>query len=173
MTVPISITQDNIYVALQAFIASVITDAEIVQGLANRVARPTGPHIEMTVLFFNRVTTNQVTYSDLTPTTGTENTQQSIKLTVQIDCYGPLSQDWAVMLTTLLRDSYGCDALAPVATPLHADDPKMIALVDSEMQYEQRWMVEAVLQYNPVIQTPMQFADTVTVTTKEVKATYP
>ncbi len=42
-------------------------------------------------------------------------------------------------------------------TPLHADDPKQMALVNGEEQYEQRWMVLANLQYNPTVNVPMQF----------------
>ncbi|OYV48595.1 MAG: hypothetical protein B7X10_02855, partial [Burkholderiales bacterium 21-58-4] len=90
----------------------------------------------------------------------------------QIDCYGPLSSDWAAMLSTLLRDEYACDAMAGVQ-PLSADDPKMVALVDGEQQYEERWSITALLQYNPATVTPMKFFDAVDVGLVNVDETYP
>lgn len=47
-------------------------------------------------------------------------------------------------------------------------DPKMMPLIDGEAQYEQRWVITAVLQYNPVVSTPMQFFDAATVALTDV-----
>jgi hypothetical protein len=46
-------------------------------------------------------------------------------------------------------------------------------LEDDELQYEQRWTIEAFLQYNPVVTVPMQFADTASVTLINVDEAYP
>lgn len=191
MSATISITQQDLFLTLWTFITGVIPGAaqpdpnvkpevEVVQGLDNKVPPPPGPHIVVTVMFFNRLATNIRSYNDpavADPDTedgGTEAIQQNAACHVQIDCYGPDSQDWAIMLTTLLRDPYGCDALAPNVSPLHADDPKQIPLVDSEAQYEQRWLVEAVLQYNPIVTVPMQFFDEAVVSPiVNVEVTYP
>lgn len=151
-------TQDDLFIALRAFIMSLIT-CEVVQGLGNGVPMPAGPFIAMTGLFQNRLSTNISSYVDPVTTTGTKSAQQSVQYTVQIDCFGPLSSDWATTISTMLRDDYGCAALAPAVQPLYADDPKMIPLIDGEQQYEQRWSVTAALQYNPVITVPQQFAD--------------
>lgn len=98
---------------------------------------------------------------------------------MQLDLYGAASGDWAVMLETLLRDETGCIALAgsdptnPICQPLYTSDAVEAPLEDTEDQYEQRWTIEGVLQYNPVTSVPMQFADTLTVTLTNVDEAYP
>lgn len=175
MTATVSPTQNDMFVALQAFVMDVLNlDIDhVVQGIGNGVPMPLGGFVAMTELFANRLSTNVSTYADPTPTTGKKNSQQAIQATVQLDCYGPDSGNWASILSTLLRDEYACDALAPSVQPLHADDPKMLPLIDGEAQYEQRWTVTALLQVNPVVSTPMQFFDEAKVVFVEVDATYP
>jgi hypothetical protein len=174
MTASVTPTQNDMFVVLQAFIVGLIgLDIDhVVQGLGNGVAMPLGGFIVMTELFQNRLATNVSTYADPTPTTGAKSSQQSTQVTVQLDCYGPDSADWAAILSTMLRDEYACEALAPTVQPLHADDPKMLPLVDGEQQYEQRWTVSAVLQFNPVVSTPMQFFDEVHVDFVEADAAH-
>lgn len=150
--------QSDVLTALRSFILSLIS-CEVVQGLANGVPMPAGPFIVMTPLSQVRLSTNVGSYADPTPTTGTANSQQAVQVGVQLDCYGPVSGDWAATLSTMLRDEYACLLMAPNVQPLHADDPRMMPLIDGEQQYEQRWTVTAVLQYNPVVSTPMQFFD--------------
>lgn len=168
----VSISEQDVYTALRAFILGLIT-CEVVQGLGNGVPMPKGGFIAMTALFQERLETNIRSYADPTPTTGTVTSENHIQYTIQLDCYGPLSNDWAVILSTMLRDEYGCNALAPNLQPLHADEPHMMPLIDGEDQYEKRWMVEAVLQYNPAITTPMQFFDQAEAAIVDVDVTYP
>ena len=172
MTATVSPTQADLFTALRAFILGLIT-CEVVQGLGNGVPMPLGSFIAMTALYQNRLSTNVDNFADPTPTTGSKTAQQSTQYTVQIDCYGPLSSDWAVMLSTMLRDEYACLAMAPNVQPLSADDPKMLPLIDGEQQYEQRWAVTALLQYNPVTSTQMQFFDAATVGLVDVYSSYP
>lgn len=156
--------QQDVATALRTFILSLIT-CEVVQGLGNGTPMPLNSFIAFTPLFQNRLSTNVTTYADPTPTTGTKSSLDATQYTWQIDCYGPLSSDWAATLSTMLRDEYSCLMMAPNVQPLHADDPRMMPLIDGEMQYEQRWTVTAVLQYNPVVATPMQFMDSAQVQT--------
>lgn len=164
---------DDVYTALSALIASVVpTGVEIVQGIDNRVPMPESAFVQMTAIAQYRLRTNEDTWE----TTGDPTTIESemgARLDVQIDCYGPDSLAWATMLQTLLRDEYACDALAPTCQPLYAEDPRMIPLTNGEDQYEQRWLVMAVLQYNPITSTPMQFADTLDLTLINVDEAYP
>ena len=84
--------------------------------------------------------------------------EQGQQVDVQIDCYGPASSEWSDILTTLLRDNVGCLALAPACQPLYADDPIRAPLTNAEIQYEDRWIVTARLQYNPVVTTAQDYA---------------
>ena len=172
MSAIVTPTQSDLFTALRSFILGLIS-CEVIQGLGNGVPMPLGGFIAMTELFQNRLSTNIHNYADPTPTTGTVSAQQAMQVTVQIDCYGPSSAEWAVILSTLLRDEYGCNAMAPNVQPLNADDPKMMPLIDGEMQYEQRWTITALLQVNPVVSIPMQFFDQAQVVLIDVDEAYP
>lgn len=163
MTATVTISQDDVMTTLRSFIMGLITGCEVIQGLPNGVAPPVDPFIQMTPLFFNRLSTNIPTFVDVDDGIGLAAVEQHVSWAVQIDCYGPLSNDWAVILTTMLRDEYGVTTMAPDVAPLYTDDPKQLPIVDGEQNYEQRWMITAYLQYNPVVVIPMQFFNAVSV----------
>lgn len=100
---------------------------------------------------------------------------QPTQLTVQLDVHGPVSGDNAQVITTLLRDSYGVEALQalnPNVFPLFASEPRQVPFKDGEQQYEDRWIIEANLQVNQVVVVPQQFADEISVDVISVEATY-
>jgi len=164
-----TITQDTIFAAVGNFIAGLIPGVEIVQGLQNGVATPDAPFIAMTPLRRQRLNTNiQSTVDPYPAPGGAVNYEEHADVVLQIDCYGPLSGDWATMLETMFRSDYAVDAMAPNVCPLYADDPQQIALVDGEANYEQRWMVEAHIQVNALTAVPMQFFTTVALTLRDV-----
>jgi len=172
MTATVTPVQSDIFTALRTFILSLIT-CEVVQGLGNGAPMPLGGFISMTALYQNRLSTNVDAYLDPTPTTGSKTARQAVQYTIQLDAYGPDSGDWAAILSTMLRDEYACLSMAPNVQPLYCDDPRMMPLVDGEQQYEQRFSINAVLQYNPVTSTPMQFFDAATVGLVDVDMRYP
>ncbi len=92
---------------------------------------------------------------------------------MQIDFYGASSGDWSRVFAGLWRDEVGCLALAPNCQPLYHDEPLLAPLEDDELQYEQRWLCQAFLQYNPVISPLQDFADTLSVTLINVDEAYP
>lgn len=176
MTLAVSITLDDIYTKVGDFLESVLpAGVEVIQIPQNRVATPEPDpgYVGMTLSLQGRIMTNldQWDAADVAPTE--INILQAVRLTMQLDCYGADSGNWAVILSTVLRDEYGITALAPVVAPLYCDGPRFAPLVAGEEQYEQRWIVGAVLQYNPVVSTPMQFADTATVGLINVDEAYP
>ena len=105
---------------------------------------------------------------------GTQTMEEGVELSIQIDCYGPSSCDWANMLSATLRDEYGVDQLGPQGlTPLYADDARMIPLVDGEDQYEERWSLDAHFQINPVTTIQQQSAEVLDLTLINVDAEFP
>jgi hypothetical protein len=167
----------DVYAQLILFLQQVVGSAvPIVQGLGNRVSMPpdsaTG-FIAMTEINRRRLRTNVHTdgFGEVDPTTIV--TTEGVELTVQIDVYGPTSDDQAQMISTLFRDEFGCDLLSPVCQPLNADEPRMIPLIDSEQQYEMRWTLNALLQYNPATTSAQQFANTLEVELINVDEAYP
>lgn len=173
--------QQDVFAVLAPFIVLVttytavpLTQQQVIQGIPNRASMPPASpgFVSMTVVGMRRLRTNIDTW----PATGTPSAishEMGAQLRVQVDFYGATSQDWAAAFMTLFRDDSGVQVLAPTCAPLYADDARMAPLDDSESQFEQRWTVEAFLQYNPVTSDPMQFADTLTVDTINVDKTYP
>lgn len=155
MPAMIDITEQQIFTAMRGFILSLI-DCEVIQGLDNGTPMPKGGFIAMTVLFDNRLSTNINTYID-DEVQSVKNAMQPTQFTMQIDCYGAQAHEWAKIFTTMFRDEYACDRLAPTCQPLHADDPRQMAITNGEQQYEQRWLITALLQYNPTVTVDQEF----------------
>ena len=109
----------------------------------------------------------------ITVTDGVRQSEQDTQIDIQIDAYGPNAADWAAMISTLFRDEYGVQMLAPYCAPLYIDSGMQAPLIDAESQYEQRIVMTGTMQYNPVTVTGQQFAGALGVTAVNVPTTYP
>jgi hypothetical protein len=175
MTLAVTPTVSDVVTTLGNFIVSIVpTGTTVLRGPIDRAAYPNTDFVLMTPVHRTRLRTNL--YNDNVPDTGDGSTdlEQGTQMEVQVDMYGDsLGADWCAMFTTVFRSEAGSIALAPICQPLYADDGRMLPLVTGEEQYLERWMVRAVLQYNPVTTLVTQFADTVEVTTINVDERYP
>lgn len=183
MSLTVTPVQDDLYRLVKALVVTVtgLDPSLVIKGLPNRTAMPPASpgFVTMQATTTKRLRTNQEVWDLTDPDPSSIDTEQGTQLRMQLDCYGAASGDWAVMLCTVLRSDYGCVQLAgtdptnPVVVPLYASDESLSPLDDSEAQYEERWTLEAILQYNPVTTVPAQFADTLTVTLINVDETFP
>lgn len=167
----ISLTTEDVYTKIRELLINILPfGVEVVQGIGNGVPMPAGGEgfVAMTANLLSPHRTPQTSWDISNPSPGAIAIEQGTVIRLQLDCYGPQSGDWAIMLCAILRDEYGAKFIGPHVFPLYADDPIQAALVNGEEQYEQRWIVGARLQYNPVITTPMQFADRLNVNLIEV-----
>ncbi|WP_267550378.1 LIC_12616 family protein [Rhizobium rhizogenes] len=101
---------------------------------------------------------------------------QPTKVTVQLDVHGPNSAENAQTISTLFRDAFAVDAFALSGfdvTPLYVSDPKQLPFENENQQIENRWVIDAVVQANQIIQAPQQFADELSVNVVNVEAAYP
>jgi hypothetical protein len=161
-------TLSGVYTALGNFIVAQLGIAanKVIQGYPNRTAMPSpasAGFVVMSAISKKRLRTNIDMFAGTglpAPAPGPVTSEQGQQLDIQIDCYGPAASEWSDILTTLLRDNIGCLALAPVCQPLYADDPMRAPLIDAEAEYEDRWIVTARLQYNPVVTTAQDYAVT-------------
>lgn len=169
--------QDSIYVAMSAFIQAQLglAQALVLQGLPNRSAMPPASpgFVAMQLTRTSRLRYNIDTWDTTNPAPEVISIEQGTKVWMQLDFYGASAGDWAVITSTLLRDEVGVLALLPNCVPLFTSEPMLAPLDDDEEQYEQRWVMEAYLQYNPVVTVPMDFADTLTVDVINVDEMYP
>jgi hypothetical protein len=117
------------------------------------------------------------TVASETMAAGAMQAMQETMVVMQIDVHGPNSADNAQVISTLMRDDYAVQffkALSSTVAPLYADDPKQIPFVNDQQQYEDRWVIEAMLQANQTVPVPQQFADVIgPVVLVPVEATYP
>lgn len=107
---------------------------------------------------------------------GTRSVLQPVKITVQLDVHGPSSADNAQIITTLFRDEFGVQAFQASGfdvSPLYADEAHQMPFVNGEQQVEERWVVDLVMQCNPVLTVPQQFADELESELIDVLVQYP
>lgn len=175
MTFVITPTADQVYAAIKTFILSFLPldPTNVVKGTQNRTSMPTGPFAEMWIATNKRLSTNVDTWDASDPDPAGISRQQSIQLEMQVSLYGPLSEDWAAMFSTLFRDDYGCQILGDVCSPLHANEPMRAPLVTGEEQYLDKWICRAQIEYTPVITTVDEFASVVAIDVISVDVTYP
>lgn len=179
MPVLISVTEQQVLTVLRDFLVLVLPSTiEVIDGQDNRVPEPAVPDfITMTPINRTRLATNTGTYTDSYPgNPGTENILQPTQLTIQLDVHGPSSPENAQIITTLMRDEYAVrefDTEGLGVEPLYADDARQVPFINSEKQYENRWIIDVVLQYNPVVIVPMQFFIKADLGIIDVDAKYP
>ena len=107
---------------------------------------------------------------------GTLQEEQSTEMMVQIDVHGPSSGDNSQIISTLIRSEYAVTQMALPGydmTTLYAEDPRQMPFLNGEQQIEDRWSVDVVLQVNPVVTVPQDFADDVVIDIISVEGTYP
>lgn len=107
---------------------------------------------------------------------GQFNSLQPIKFTVQLDIHGDNSADYAHIISTLFRDDYGVQLFKSSGfdvTPLYANEAIQLPFLNGEQQIETRWTMDILVQCNPIVIVPQQFADALNVTLINVDAEYP
>lgn len=179
MSAALSLSESQTLTALRSFLLGILpAGTEVVRGQDNRVPEPQGDDfVTMTPVLRERLETNVDTYTDGYPNApSTKSILQPTKVTVQLDIHGPASADNAQIITTLFRDDYGVEQFASSGfdvTPLYHSEPHQMPFVNGEQQVEDRWVVDVVMQCNPVVTVPQQFADQLKVGLIDVDATYP
>ena len=91
------------------------------------------------------------------------------QLTIQTDIHGPSSADYAQVITTVFRSSYGVDQFAATGydvTPLYCSDPRQMPWSNAENQIERVWSCDVVLQVNSIVWVPQQYFSALSVTVK-------
>ncbi len=96
---------------------------------------------------------------------GTALITQPTRITIQVDVYGLNSANNVETVSTLFRDDYASlwfqrqGYAASGIGPLDIGQPRQMAFVDAEQNYEERWTVDLALQVNQVVSPSQDFAD--------------
>lgn len=179
MSATLSFTEADIFVVLQALLVQMLpTGIEVVRAQVNRTPEPHGADfITMTPLFRARLETNTDTYFDGFPSApGVKSALAPTRFDVQIDVHGPASGDNAQIISTLWRDEFATsyfDASTIDAQALYSSDPRQMAFINAESQFEDRWTVDLSMQVNQVVQLDQQFADHLVTGLIDVDVVYP
>lgn len=158
-----------------ATITGLTAGTTVIQGLPNRTAMPVANpgFISMTFTGRRRLNTNIDSWDMESDDPSAWTVETHFDVVAQIEIMGVSAFDWCAMIESLWRDDLTCAALAPVCQPLYTDDPIQAPLDDSELQYEQRFVLRAHLQYNPVTTAPQDFASEAVVGLINVDERYP
>lgn len=178
MALTTDLDQDAITTAVRAFVVSVApAGTPVVLGQVNRVPPPKAPlYVILTPTTRPRLSTVVSTWDVNNPDPANLAMLAPAQMMIQCDIFGANAFDLASTLEVAWRSPYGCaalDALNPLIQPLYADEPRQLAFIDGNQQYEDRWSVDLNLQINQTISVSSQFADTLEVGLIEVDSTYP
>lgn len=159
-----SITETAIDTALRTFLIAILPSGiEVVRGQANRVPEPVADdYVVFWPLRRARLATNEDTWDITDADPDVIDRRAPMMATYQLDVHGENGCDNAQVIASLWRDDYAIDAIdGLVLVPLYCSDGQQMPFINGEKQYEDRWVITAHMQLNPVISTAMQFADTV------------
>lgn len=172
MSLSPSITEDDVFIALRAYLLGIVDPAvtEVFQAQNNRVPEPKGQsYIVMTPANRIRLATNTDGW-DRTNVAPVEYVLQAdTQFDMQLDIHGPKGSDIAQVIAATFADDYGRAVFDGTGVaPLYVNDGHQLPFVNGEQQYENRWVMTASMQISPTVSTPMQFAATLTPTVKPV-----
>lgn len=172
MSATLSLTESQTFAALRTVLLALLpAGIEVIRAEVNRVAEPAAPDfVVMSPTLRDRLSTDIDTFTDqpvAVPPVALRNTEQRTQVTIQLDIHGPNSADNAQKISTLMRSEYATIAFAATGLPiqpLYAESPRQAPFINGENQYECRWTVDVVLQANPVVGTPQDFAGEIEIT---------
>lgn len=170
MPVTMDINDQDVFTALVVFFNSFLpVGTEVIQAQDNRVSMPKSGFVAMNNAGIDRLSFNVDYYQSLTQG---KTILTPSKYSMQLDFYGPDAAQWAMQTVALFRDEYATQIFPSNIQPLYADDPVQIPLIDAEAQYEQRWKLEASLQYNPTLSTSQQSMEAVEIELAPIDQTF-
>jgi len=156
----VSVTVDQVFDALGAFITPFVTPAQVIRAQVNRVAMPSGSFVELTEIASCDLEYPRSYYDSV-------NFQHDIigpkRIMIQADFYGEQSGDWCAAVKTVWRTPYAVSQFPAGMSPLYCDDGHESPLITGEEQYDRRWVLTCSLQYNPIVPVPLQSANALSI----------
>jgi hypothetical protein len=172
-----SITQDQVNAILRAFILNILpAGVEVAIAQQNRVPEPTADNFVLITLLRRTRLGTTVSDWDQSPSASPVvlNNIESVSISMQLDFHGADSTDNAQVFAGLFRSSYAFQFMSASGVyPDYCDDGTQMPFINGEDQFEDRWVINAVMDANIGVQTQQQFANTIKVGLIEVDAVYP
>jgi hypothetical protein len=172
-----SIQQAQVSGVLRAFLLSILpTGVEVIIAQENQVPEPTSDDfVLLTLLNRGRLGTNTTAWDqsmDGNPTTITD--AEAVSIGMQLDFHGADSTDNAQVFCVLFRSAYACDYMAATGvSPDYCTDGQQMPFINGSQQWEDRWVLTAMMDCVISVEAPQQFADALIVGLVNVDASYP
>lgn len=141
-----TVNHDDIYEEVRAYLLGLFLcpPETVIKGYQNGSPLPQNA-VVMTILFEHSLDVSANYYDPLLDIT---TVQQSVEVTMQLDFYGGDAGSRARKLSNLWKNHYTANALTK-CQPLYSKDPQRMPIVNEQSNYEDRWSVDVLLQYNP------------------------
>jgi hypothetical protein len=162
MAATLTPTEDQIFNAVWSLIAQYFAtpdQANIFKGFQNWTTQPVGTYA---VISPGVMVRQDQASRDYDPTNGLVKIVRHSTYSYQVDCYGPLGADWANTIAIGWRSPWSCDnnAAPAVFTPLYADEPQQLNVINGSLVFEQRFLTKLYLQVNQTVSLPQDFFST-------------
>lgn len=163
-----SITIDDVITALIAFLQPFVGNfngtaitpnvpTPIVRGQVNQVNPPQPAFVKVTEIL-RRALDTPVFENSSDPDVQQATVKNTKQFDIQIDFYGSNAGDWSAAVENVWRSPYAPEQFPAGTAPLYCSDAHQAPLITGEEQYENRWVITASVEYNPVVIVPQQSA---------------
>jgi len=140
---------------IRLFLLGLFPDAtmQIIQSTQNNQPLPENA-IVMQVLFDSNMDESVTTYNP----PNEAMVQNSVEVRVQLDFYGPMAESRSRIVANLWKNYYGTDNME-ICKPLYVQSRQRHPYINDSNQYEDRFILDLGLQYNPTVTHAQDFAE--------------
>lgn len=156
----LNISNQDLYREIRLFLLGLFPGAtsQIIQSTQNNQPLPENA-IVMQVLFDSNMDESVTTYNP----PNEAMVQNSVEVRVQLDFYGPMAESRSRIVANLWKNYYGTDNME-ICKPLYVQSRQRHPYINDSNQYEDRFILDLGLQYNPEITRAQDFAEDASVT---------
>lgn len=151
----LSLDHQELYREIRLFLLGLFPDAtlQIVQSIQNNQPLPENA-IVMQVLFDSNMDESVTTYNP----PNEAMVQNSVEVRVQLDFYGAMAESRSRIVANLWKNYYGTDNME-ICKPLYVQSRQRHPYINDSNQYEDRFILDLGLQYNPTVTHAQDFAE--------------
>lgn len=161
----LSIDHRELYREIRNFLLGLFPEAsrQVVQAIQNNNPLPENA-VVMQILFSRNMDESVTTYTvPKEIECGAAHVQNSVDTRLQLSFYGPKAQERSRVVYTLWKNQYGTENMI-VCQPLYVNSYDRRPYINDANQYEDRWLLDVALQYNPQVTYAQDFAESAGVT---------
>lgn len=160
MAAVLDITHRDLYREIRLFLLGLFPDAaqQVVQSTQNNQPLPDNA-IVMQVLFSGNLDESVTTYNPPNEAI----VQNSVEVRMQLDFYGTSAESRSRIVANLWKNYYGTENMEK-CQPLYVQSHQRRPYINDSNQYEDRFILDLALQYNPSVTRAQDFAEDASVT---------